>query len=406
MTLHTGTLFWPDLSKVTVQTDEWAAGSAVYDVVIVGAGMSGMLSAYRLSKAGYRVLVIEKDKVGSGSTAANTGLIQYMSDAGVHEYADRYGQDAAEHFYRWSHQAVDTLQEIIDQVKSDGERISEMTDSLLIATDKKSLAYLKSEQEAQRSLGFDVDLFSRHELRAEHILGMAALSTRPDLAINPYRLVQRMAETARSQYHLKIVENCRFVSYRKNPAGGLSVNVILNGKKHRLRCPRLIVATGYDMPRSLSGKLRLMEHYRTYVVVTNKVKSKAQLLPAMIWEKKDAYTYVRNTFDRRFMIGGLDAKGKTLKRDDILKNQEKLIEFANNLVTDMPKEPAYAYAAIFGESKDMLPYMGVDPDSDHVLIISGLGGNGTVYSVIGSDIALSWMRDVLLDGAELFRIDR
>lgn len=407
MKLHTGKLFWPDVSGDMTGSDELASGSTVFDVVIVGAGMSGMLCAYRLSKAGYRVLVVERHRVGAGSTAANTGLIQYMSDAGVHEYAKRIGKESAEMFYEWSHDAVDTLQSIISGVKEKGIRLSEMTDSLLVARDAKSHTYLRNEKTAQEAIGFHVDLLSKRELGDEHIHGVAALSTRPDLAINPYALVHQLAKTARSTYNLKIVENCRFVSYRNNPAGGLSVNLMLGGKKHRVRSPRLIVTTGYDTPRSMSGKLPLMEHYRTYVVVTEKLKSKEQQLPAMVWEKKESYTYVRNTFDRRLMIGGLDEKGKTLHQDDGLKHQEKLMRFAGQLLDKSILEPpAYAYAAIFGESKDKLPYMGVDPESDQVLIIAGLGGNGTVYSTIGSDIALGWMRGVLPEGSSLFRIDR
>ena len=407
MKLHTGRLFWPDVSGDVAGSDEPASGSTAFDVVIVGAGMSGMLCAYRLAKAGYGVLVVERDRVGAGSTAANTGLIQYMSDAGVHEYAKQIGKENAEIFYEWSHDAVDTLQDMISEVKEPDVRISESTDSLLVATDMKSRAYLKHEKTAQEALGFDVELFSQSELGAEHINGMAALSTSPDIALNPYAFVHRLAITARSTFNLKIMENCRFVSYRKNPAGGLSISLLLNGKRHRIWSPRLIVCTGYDTPRTMSRKLPLMEHYRTFVVVTEAIGSKKSLLPAMVWEKKDAYTYVRNTFDRRLMIGGLDEKGKTLSEDDAEKNQAKLMHFAASLLSDTTlKPPAYSYAAIFGESKDNLPYMGLDPASDDVMIIAGLGGNGTVYSVIGSDIALHWMRGRMPEGASLFKIDR
>lgn len=82
------------------------------EILIVGGGISGSLCAYRLSKEGYKVTLIEENEIASGSTAANTGLIQYMSDEGVNYYIDKIGKDDAIKFYDMSVKAVDTLIDI------------------------------------------------------------------------------------------------------------------------------------------------------------------------------------------------------------------------------------------------------------------------------------------------------
>ena len=46
-----------------------------FDTIIVGGGIAGLLTALRLSQSGLRVVVIEKDKLGSGATLANQGVI-------------------------------------------------------------------------------------------------------------------------------------------------------------------------------------------------------------------------------------------------------------------------------------------------------------------------------------------
>jgi glycine/D-amino acid oxidase-like deaminating enzyme len=46
-----------------------------YDVVIVGAGIAGMLIALRLTLAGKKVAVIDRDKIGSGMTISNHGMV-------------------------------------------------------------------------------------------------------------------------------------------------------------------------------------------------------------------------------------------------------------------------------------------------------------------------------------------
>jgi FAD dependent oxidoreductase len=46
-----------------------------YNTIIVGGGIAGLLTALRLAQAGQRVLVIEKDKIGTGATFSNHGMI-------------------------------------------------------------------------------------------------------------------------------------------------------------------------------------------------------------------------------------------------------------------------------------------------------------------------------------------
>ncbi len=46
-----------------------------YDIIIFGGGIAGLWLANRLKRAGYNLIVIEKDAVGSGQTLASQGMI-------------------------------------------------------------------------------------------------------------------------------------------------------------------------------------------------------------------------------------------------------------------------------------------------------------------------------------------
>lgn len=82
MKLHTGNLYWPaNTEPISLKIDNNIREKS--DVLVVGSGMSGALASYELSKNGYKVTLIEQNRIASGSTSANTGLIQYMSDQGV-----------------------------------------------------------------------------------------------------------------------------------------------------------------------------------------------------------------------------------------------------------------------------------------------------------------------------------
>ena len=99
MKLHKGNLFWPaNTENISLEIHNNFEPNK--DVLVVGSGMSGALSAYELSKAGYKVTMIEENRIASGSSSANTGLIQYMSDQGVKKFAEQIGKEAAIRFRR------------------------------------------------------------------------------------------------------------------------------------------------------------------------------------------------------------------------------------------------------------------------------------------------------------------
>ena len=66
----------------------------------------------------------------------------------------------------------------------------------------------------------------------------------------------------------------------------------------------------------------------------------------------------------------------------------------------------YAYTAVFGESQDSLPYMGPSPRHKNLFLIAGVGGNGTVYSMMAARMALAWLRGKELSDYEMLRLGR
>lgn len=47
----------------------------MYDTIIIGSGIAGLLTALRLSLSGQTVLIVDKDKIGTGSTMSNHGMV-------------------------------------------------------------------------------------------------------------------------------------------------------------------------------------------------------------------------------------------------------------------------------------------------------------------------------------------
>jgi D-hydroxyproline dehydrogenase subunit beta len=65
---------------------------AVYDAVVVGAGIVGAACALELSQRGLRVAVVDREIVGGGATAAGMGHIVVMDDSDAQFALTRYSQ--------------------------------------------------------------------------------------------------------------------------------------------------------------------------------------------------------------------------------------------------------------------------------------------------------------------------
>src|SRR5262247_3074658 len=113
------------------------------EVVIVGAGIMGVSTAYHLARLGVRrVIVLERDTVCSGSTALASGGIR-------HQYANRLGVELTMH-------AIVTYERFRDEFGVD-PNFRQHGYLILIATEE-GLATARRSVALQLSLGVAVEL--------------------------------------------------------------------------------------------------------------------------------------------------------------------------------------------------------------------------------------------------------
>ncbi len=404
MKLHKGNLFWPSNTE-DISLEIHNNFETNKDVLVVGSGMSGALSAYELSKAGYKVTMIEENRIASGSSSANTGLIQYMSDQGVKKFAEQIGKDAAIRFYNQSKEAVNDLIAINEELISDKEDDFKTENSLILATEMKKASDVQGETKMQKEIGYDVKYLNYDQLADYNLKAYGGLLCGPDINLNPYAFVLRLLKTAVDNYNLEIVEGVKFLKCEKINDENI-VSLEIGGQEINKSYKKIVIATGYNPPDQFKKNLKNVEIYKTYVSVTNKVEDKGYE-DLLVWEVKDAYTYFKKTFDNRLMIGGFDEKSDTIKNKDVGKRDKDLEKSANSMLVEKYNiETNYSYTALFGISKDNLPYMGIDPENDDIFVICGVGGNGTVYSKIGATMATKWIKGESLEEYETYRLGR
>jgi len=156
------------------------------DLVIIGGGVIGTVTAYKLAKEGIRVLVVERKDIGSGtsSSAAAAALLQTKTSAKKLSLANH------------SLKLLDDLHEELE-----GRFEYAHTGSLLAASTDSEMHLVREMNSNLLSLGLDVELFDGDQARhcmpvlGDRVIG-GSYSPR-DAQINPLELVVACAQAAR-----------------------------------------------------------------------------------------------------------------------------------------------------------------------------------------------------------------
>lgn len=120
------------------------------DVVVVGAGITGLTAAYLLKKAGRTVAVIDKDTVGGGTTGRTTGKVTSQHNLFYADLMNRLGFETAKVYAEANQTAVKLVQAIIEAEKINCSWQND--DNYVFTREKKSVEQFKKEAECAKKL--------------------------------------------------------------------------------------------------------------------------------------------------------------------------------------------------------------------------------------------------------------
>lgn len=375
------------LWKATAKTFEHGKlleGNEEADVVIIGAGFTGLSSAYHLHKMGKSVIVLEQETIGYGASGRNGGMVLPGYKPTMKELAKKYGENEARQLNDLSLNSVELVKNIIDehQLNCDFRK----TGHVVAAYKAKHFEEMKHESEyLNKYFGYETSVLDRNQLPQEidSPVYYGGLVDNASYSFHPLNYAIGLGEAAKS-VGAKIFEHSKALSieYGRN-----SVKVVT--EKGVVTTKDIIVATdGY------SGKL-LNELNKGVLPISARIISTEQLpesllntvIPKdrMIFDTSNFLYYFRRTPDHRIVFGGGDVRpnlGDAAYQsvyDAMVKIMPKLAE----------SKIDYRWGGFIGVTVDTFPIIGRSKEGAY--FATGYSGHGASLSTLFGKLLAQWI---------------
>jgi len=354
------------------------------DVCIIGAGIAGLSVAYALVRAGKRVVVVEKEQIGSGESGRTTAHLTNALDDRFSALEKARGRESAAICAAAHSAAIDFIEEAVTKEKIDCDFTR--LDGFLFLGGDDGPQLLDEELEAARRAGLNVSRVDRvpdRELNAGPALRFPRQGR--------FHILKYLAGLAGA---IEAQGGRIFGSTRVEKIEGGWPAMVTTTAGKTVTADDVVVCTNSPISDMYVTHTK-MAPYRTFVVAF--AVPKGAIVDALYWDTPDPYHYVRlqpldDTRDA-LIVGGEDYK--TAHEDDAGERFRCLEEWTRARFTSAGERIAQWSGQVL-ETDDYLAFIGPNPDgAEHVWLATGDSGMGMTHGTIAG-----LLLPTLLDGRE------
>ncbi|MGE5243652.1 MAG: NAD(P)/FAD-dependent oxidoreductase [Betaproteobacteria bacterium] len=327
------------------------------DVVVVGAGYTGLAAARHLARTGAAVVVLERERVGWGASSRNGGQVLPGLSVDAETLVRTNGEVGARELFELSKEAIAQLEQLIA-----GEGIDcayQRTGHVQAAARPQHFEAFRHEQALlARTFSHRVELVPRSRQRSE--IGTDAyhglLVDECGAALNPARYVEGLAAAA-ERAGAQIIERCEVSELLRNGARW----TVATPHGNVDAADALVATNGYTGPATPWLRSRVVP-IGSYAIATEPLSGAqaADLLPhgRTAFDSKHLLHYFRLTATRRLVFGGRAAFAspapETTRRAASVLHRDLLRVFPQ--LADVRVTHAWGGAVAF--TRDRLPHAG------------------------------------------------
>ena len=219
-------------------------GDVKTDILIIGAGIAGILVGYLLKKSGREVVVIDKGEIASGNTRNTTAKITSQHDLIYYKLIEEFGEEKARQYAKANELAIKMYKEIIEErkIKCDFEEVPAYIYSL------NDTELIKKEVDAAKNLGIEAEFVENINIPLD-IKGAVKFNNQGQF--NPLKFIEDISK------ELVIYENTRAIKIEDN---------LVTTNRGKIVANHIVIATHYPIMNAPGYYFMKMHQERSYVI--------------------------------------------------------------------------------------------------------------------------------------------
>ena len=341
------------------------------DILVIGAGIAGILTAYMLKKKGKNVVLIDAAKTSSGNTKNTTAKITSQHNLIYHKLIAEFGEEKAIQYAKANELAIKKYKEIIEErgLECDFEEKSAYVYSL------NETDVLKAEVEAANKVGIDAEFVEEVNLPFK-IAGAVKFNNQSQF--NPLKFLKELSKD------LVIYENTRALEIKENL-------VITN--RGNITANNIVVATHYPIMNAPGYYFLKMHQERSYVLA---LKNTNDIDGMYIDIDEEGYSF--RTYKDLLLLGGI--KQRTGENESG-GSYDKLRNAAKELYPE--SKEMYHWSAQDCMTMDGIPYIGrYSDETPNIYVATGFNKWGMTSSMVSAMIISDMILEKENDFSEIF----
>ncbi|CAM4153986.1 (2Fe-2S)-binding protein [Bacillus manliponensis] len=346
------------------------------DVVIVGGGITGITTAYLLVNEGFKVAILEANKLLNGTTGHTSAKVTAQHDLIYDELIQYAGISSARLYYEVNIDALKWMQETITKQHIDCEFITQ--DAYIYATTEESARKLEKEAKAYEELCIDGKLVNTIPFPIEI---KNALVMKNQAQFHPTKYLSHLIQVI-TEKGGRIFENTTAVNIETGEQP-----IVLTREGSRVTGNYVLSCSHFPFYEGAGLYSTRMHAERSYVIAA---KTKENYPGGMYISADEPKRSLRSaTINGEEMVLITGESHKTGQGEDTTKHYEALKMFGRQLLEI--EHISYRWSAQDLITLDKIPYIGeITSNQNNVLIATGYRKwgmtNGTAAALLFRDI--------------------
>ncbi len=380
-------------NKIEVNKNKEDLKEKKFDVLIIGAGLTGLTTAYLLKDIGYKIGIIDGTTIGYGVSGYTTAKITVQHDVFYDYLINSFSLEEAKQYLKANEEGLKLIRKIIDENNIQCD-FQEQT-SYVYAVGDTELKQIKEELEAYKKLG--IDGFYTEELPLPNN-ALGAIGVKNQGQFNPLKYLYSLYNILSNSDSCEIYENVRALNIE--PHNG---HIDVSTEAGTIHADKVVVASHYPFDDSFGLYFLRLYQDKSYVIAA---RTTEEPFKGMYINIKDPVYSMRYQYSEKesllILAGGNHRSGEKENEEDCYKELEDFLNTnfkGAEIVSKWSTQDCMTY--------DKIPYIGLYSKSiDNLYVATGFKKWGMTHSAAAAIILRNKILNMDDDFSEVFNPSR